>query len=75
MKDIIKKYLINSIIFVSGILITLGTVIFQNYTPQEQNSICQIALQVPLISAHYVRSNGWHVRLPPVGSTLSAQAT
>jgi len=25
---------------------------------------CQIALRVPLISAHCVRSNGWHVRLP-----------
>ena len=35
---------------------------------------CQIALRVPLISAHCVRSNGWHVRLPTVGSTLSAQA-
>jgi PAS domain S-box-containing protein len=35
---------------------------------------CQIALRVPLISTHCVRSNGWHVRLPPVGSTLSAQA-
>ena len=36
---------------------------------------CQIALRVPLISAHYVRSNGWHVRLPLVGSTHNAQAT
>jgi len=36
--------------------------------------LCQIALRVPLISAHCVRSNGWHVHLPPVGSTLSAQA-
>ncbi len=25
---------------------------------------CQIALRVPLISTHFVRSNGWHVRLP-----------
>jgi len=25
---------------------------------------CQIASRVPLISAHCVRSNGWHVRLP-----------
>ena len=35
--------------------------------------LCQIALRVPLISAHCIRSNGWHVHLPPVGSTLSAQ--
>ena len=46
MKNNIGKYLFNSIVFVSGILITLGTVIFQNYTQQEQVSIFKIVFIV-----------------------------
>jgi hypothetical protein len=49
MRDIIKKYLFIAIAFISGILVTLGSVIFQNYSFNEQISIFKFFLFVLII--------------------------
>ena len=49
MKDIIKKYLFIAIAFISGILVALGSVIFQNYSFIEQISIFTFFLFILIV--------------------------